>query len=98
MIAPIFAISFGLITTKNAHITTEIPIQIFVHVTIVSIFPCFPAYFAPTIANKIDGSIPITVRIVEIPIFPMIIPFNNVTITAGEAVTCAILSDAAEMI
>ena len=64
----------------------------------VSILPYFPAYFAPPIANKIDGSIPITVRIVEIPILPIIIPFNKVTMTAWEAVTCAILSDVAEII
>ena len=95
---PMFAIWLGSMTMKKINIMTENTILIFVHVTMVLWLPCLPAYFAPTTAKMIEGSIPITLRMVASPIFPMIIPESIVVITAWLAVCCAILSEAADAI
>ena len=57
-----------------AKITFQI-IQIQVHSTTVFIFPRFPAILAPIIANKIEGIIATVESMVEIDIFPIIIPY-----------------------
>ena len=84
-------------TIKNRKVTAEMPMLIHVHVTIALRLPCFPAYFAPTTANRMDGIMLMTVSIVEIPMFPMTIPNSRVEITDWLAVCCAILSEALEI-
>ena len=69
-----------------------------VHTTMVFWLPYFPAYFAPRIAKIMEGNIPIALRIVLSPMFPITIPNISVTTMDWDAVCCAILSDAAEMI
>ena len=44
-------------TTKKTNIATPTISDTQVHVTIAFLAPCFPAYFAPTTAKMIDGSI-----------------------------------------
>ena len=89
------AIRVGSMKINNTTSTAATVMHTYVHVTIASLFPCFPAYFAPINAKMIEGSIPITLKIVPSCILPIIIPNSIVVTTAWLAVWLAILSELA---
>lgn len=61
---------------------------------IVLLLPCFPAYFAPTTANKMEGMMLTVLSVVEMDILPITIPPSIVLMMDWLATCCAILSDA----
>ena len=95
IIGSVVAIRVGSMKINNTTSTAATVMHTYVHVTIASLFPCFPAYFAPINAKMIEGSIPITLKIVPSCILPIIIPNSIVVTTAWLAVWLAILSELA---
>ena len=67
-------------------------------VTMVFLLPNFPAYFAPTTANRMEGIMLTTIRMVDIPISPIRMPNSMVLMMVWLAVWEAILSEVREMI
>lgn len=68
------------------------------HNKVTLLAPCFPAYLAPTTANRMEGMMLTVIKVVDIDISPIIIPPSIVLIMDWLATCCAILSEAPDTI